>query len=174
MTTKHYAAPWERRVWLITGAFFLLGLAIALALPLSLPVKDSGERWLLWLSPSVVLMIAGVTSLWMVRRFELTDDAIIVRRSFWANRILLNVIESAEVDGQACERAWKTVGNDGLFAMHGRFRSKRLGKFQAYVTDPANAVVLKVPGDTIVISPEHPRQFVNDLNRRLAHLKEQR
>jgi hypothetical protein len=174
MTEKHYHAPWGRRVWLISGAVCLLGLTIALALPLSLPVKDSGERGLVWLSSAVVLLIIGGTSLWMIRRFELTDEAIIIRRSFWTNRIPLAKIESAEVDGRACERAWKTMGNDGLFAMHGRFRSKRLGKFQAYVTDPANAVVLRVPGDTIVISPEQPRQFVNELNRRRERLKEPR
>lgn len=174
MTTKHYQAPWGRRVWLITGAVSLLGITIALAMTLSLPVKDSGERWLVWSSAAVVLLIVGGTSLWIIRRFELTDEALIVRRSFWANRIQLAAIASAEVDARACEGACKTLGNDGLFAMHGRFRSKRLGKFQAYVTNPANAVVLKVPGDTIVISPEHPHHFVKDLHRRLAHLKEPR
>lgn len=174
MTTQEYAAPWGRRIWLITGSVCLLGLTIALAMPLSLPVRDSGERWLLWLCSALVLLTIGGSSLWMIRRFELTDEALVVRRSFWSNRIPLAKIESAEVDARACERAWKTMGNDGLFAMHGRFRSKRLGKFQAYVTDPANAVVLKVPGDTIVISPEHPHQFVNELNRRIERLKEQR
>lgn len=174
MPAKHYPAPWGRRVWLITVAVSLLGLTIALAMPLSLPVKDSGERWLVWLSSALVLLIVGGTSLWMIRRFELTDDTLVIRRSFWTNQIPLAMIEYAEMDNRACEGAWKTIGNDGLFAMHGRFRSKRLGKFQAYVTNPVNAVVLKVPGDTIVISPENPRQFVNELNRRLAHLKESR
>jgi hypothetical protein len=174
MTTKHYAAPWGRRIWLITGLVSLLGLVMALTLPLILPVRDSGERWLVWLSSALVLSIVGGTSLWMIRRFELTDDTLIIRRSFWTNRIPLAAIESVEVDGRACERAWKTIGNDGLFAMHGRFRSKRLGKFQAYVTDPANAVVLKVPGDTIVVSPESPHQFVKELNRRRERLKEPR
>lgn len=174
MTTKHYAAPWGRRVWLITGLVSLLGLVVALTFPLILPVKDSGERWLVWLASPVVLLIVAGTAPWMIRRFELTDEAIVIRRSFWTNRIPLAAIESVEVDGRACERAWKTLGNDGLFAMHGKFRNKRLGKFQAYVTDLSNAVVLKVPGDTIVISPEHPHQFANELNRRLGHLKEQR
>ncbi len=174
MSTKTYAAPWGRRIWLITGAVSLLGLVFALVLPLILPARNPGERWLVWLTAPAVLLIVAGTSLWMVRRFELTDEAIVVRRSFWANRIPLQGIASVEIDARACEKAWKTLGNDGLFAMHGRFRSKRLGKFQAYVTDPAQAVVLKVPGDTIVISPAHPRQFVNELNRRLERLKEQR
>lgn len=174
MSTKTYAAPWGRRIWLITGGVSLLGLVFALVLPLILPAGNPGERWLVWFAAPVVLLIAGGASLWMVRRFELTDEELVVRRSFWANRIPLREIESVAIDDRACERAWKTLGNDGLFAMHGRFRSRRLGKFQAYVTDPANAVVLKVPGDTIVISPEHPRQFVNELNRRRERLKERR
>jgi len=174
MTAKHYPAPWGRRVWLITGLLSLFAVAMAIALPLLLPADKPEEAWVRWFAPAVVLSAIGGTSLWLIRGFALDDNALLVRRSFWVNRIPLTRIASAEVDPRACERAWKTMGNDGLFAMHGRFRNKRLGKFQAYVTDPANSVVLKVPGDIIVISPENPRQFVNDLNQRLARLKEQR
>ena len=174
MIAKLYPAPWGRRIWLITATVALIGLATAIALPLFVRGEKPDDRWVLWLVPAVVGAIIGGTGFWAIRRFELTDEAILVRRILWANALPLAAIESAEVDSRACEGAWKTTGNDGLFAMHGRFRSKRLGKFQAYITDPANAVVLKVPGDTIVISPENPRQFVNELNRRLAHFKEPR
>jgi hypothetical protein len=124
--------------------------------------------------PAAALGVIGGTALWMVRGFQLTDDAVVVRRVLWSNRIPLRTIESAEVDPHACKGAWKTCGNDGLFAMHGRFRSKHLGKFQAYVTNAENAVVLLVRGDTIVISPENPRSFVNELNRRLRRLEDTR
>jgi len=174
VSTQSYAAPWGRRIWWITGATSLLGLIAAVAIPLTLAVRTAEERWVLWLSAHALLLVVAGTSLWMIRGFDLTADAVIVRRSFWVNRIPLDTLQSAEVDPRACEGAWKTLGNDGLFAMHGRFRSKRLGKFQAYVTDPANSVVLKVPGDTLVISPENPRRFLGELNRRLAHLRARR
>jgi hypothetical protein len=174
MTTKSYRAPWGRRIWVITGAVVVLAVALAVAMPLTISAKSPGERWAAWIAPVVVLAIVALTALWIIRRFELTDDAILVRRSFWTNRIPLASIESADLDPQACRGAWKTAGNDGLFAMHGRFRSKRLGKFQAYVTDPANAIVLRVRGDTIVISPENPRGFLRELNHRLDRLKEKR
>lgn len=172
MTAKSYRAPWGRRVWVITGAVVALVVGLAVAAPLTLALKKPGERWAAWIAPVVLLDVLAITALWMIRRFELTDDAILVRRSFWTNRIPLASIQAAELDPQACRGAWKTAGNDGLFAMHGRFRSKRLGKFQAYVTDPANAIVLRVQGDTIVISPENPRAFLRELNRRLDRLKE--
>jgi hypothetical protein len=172
MTTKHYQAPWGRRVRLITLA--VLGFAVAFSALLPLLIRNAEDRPAEWIVPLALVAVFGGTALFFVRGFEITDSAVLVHRSFWRNRIPLAQIETAEVDPRACERAWKTCGNDGLFAMHGRFRNKRLGKFQAYVTDPDNAVVLRVPGDIIVISPEHPRQFVQDLNRRLARLKEQR
>ncbi len=174
MTTRTYAAPWGRRIWLITGAVTLFGLVFALVLPWSLPVRNPDERRVLWLVAPVALLIVAGSSFWMIRGFELTSDTLIVHRSFWSNRIPLAAIQSAGLDARACEGAMKTLGNDGLFAMHGRFRSKRLGKFQAYVTDPANSVVLKLASDTIVISPANPRQFLSELNRRLAHFKEPR
>lgn len=172
MTAKQYQAPWGRRIWLITAIVTLLGVVATTVLPLVAPLKRPEDRWALLIAPVVVCAIIGGSALWMIRRFELTDEAILVRRVLWTNAIPLAQIESAEVAPRACEGAWKTAGNDGLFAMHGRFRSKRLGKFQAYVTDPANSVVLKLPGDIVVISPENPRHFVNDLNRRLERLKE--
>jgi len=174
MTTKTYAAPWGRRIWLITGAVTLFGLVFALVLPWSLPVRNPDERWGLWIAAPVTLLIVGGTSFWMIRGFELTSDTLIVQRSFWSNRIPLAAIQSAELDARACEGAMKTLGNDGLFAMHGRFRSKRLGKFQACVTDPSKSLVLRLATDIVVVSPENPRQFLSELNRRLAHFKEPR
>jgi hypothetical protein len=174
MSTLSYNAPWGRKIWLITGFACLFAIGAAISLPLLRPAKNPGDLWAHWISPFAIIAIIGSTSLWMIRRFELSDDAILVRRSFWTNRIPLEVVEAAEVDPDACKGAWKTIGNDGLFAMHGRFRSKRLGKFQAYVTDPKNSVVLKVEGETIVISPESPGSFVKELNRRITRLKGKR
>lgn len=174
MSVKFYRAPWGTKVRLITGTTGLFALVAAVVLPLAVPARDASERLAFGIVPFVILTVIGVTALWMIRRFELTDDTLFVRRVFWANRIPLANIQSAEIDSHACQGAWKTMGNDGLFAMHGRFRGKRLGRFQAYVTDPANSVVLKLPGDTIVISPENPRGFLKELNRRLERLDNKR
>ncbi len=168
-----YSAPWGLQTWLITGILSALMLAVAIGSSFVLGKEGRGQRGPIWIIPTLVVVgILGGASLWRVRRYELADDELLVARSFWSNRIRLLDIESAEVDPKACERAWKTYGNDGLFAMHGRFRNQRLGKFQAYVTDRKNAVVIRVPGDIIVISPENPGRFVADLRRRLQRGKE--
>jgi hypothetical protein len=58
------------------------------------------------------------------------------------------------------------VGNDGLGAISGRFRSKRLGWFRAYVTDGERAVVLRWPDRCVVISPDQPSWFIETVRKR--------
>lgn len=173
MTSKSYSAPWGRKIWLITGATSLIGIGSAVVLPFVIPIRHPDDRWAIWIAPIIVMLIVVGTSFWRIRRFELTDNQLLVHRVLWSNPIELAQIKSAEFDPVACKGAWKTMGNDGLFAMHGRFHSKHLGKFQAYVTDPVNSVVLKLPTDTVVVSPENPRSFVRELNHRIERLKKE-
>ncbi len=56
--------------------------------------------------------------------------------------------------------AFRTGGNGGLGAIHGRFWSKRVGKFEAFMTDPEKAVVLRWPGRTVAVSPQDPEFFI--------------
>lgn len=172
MTVKLYGAPWGRTIWLITGSMLLLGVGAGIAVPLLIQARILKDPRTLWLLPVAIFAVISATSLWMIRGFELADDTLIVRRVLWHNRIPLADIASADIDPMACKGAWKICGNDGLFAMHGRFRSRRLGTFQAFVTDPANSIVCRLATDTLVISPDNPRLFLNELSRRLARLKE--
>ena len=50
-------------------------------------------------------------------------------------------------------------GNDGLGAIAGRFRSRELGTFTAYVSNKDNAVVLRWPDRVLVVSPERDYEF---------------
>ena len=174
MTAKRYGAAWGLRIWLFTGAAIVVAVGVVIGVFLRSSNDDPKSYWARRVVPVILFGVIGGTSLWMIRRFEITNDAIVVRRGLWSNRIALSDIESAELDAHACRGAWKTCGNDGLFAMHGQFRSRRLGKFQAYVTQPRNAIVLRVAGDTIVISPDNPRNFLKELNHRRSRLKEKR
>jgi hypothetical protein len=137
-------------------------------------VRGEDEAYVLWFVPLVMGLVLAATALFVVRGFELRDDSLVVKRGLWENRIPLSGISAATIDPEACLGAWKTCGNDGLFAMHGRFRSKRLGKFRAFVTDPANSVVLQTTGGPVVVSPENPASFVHELQRRQRHQPEGR
>jgi hypothetical protein len=169
MASKRHQAPWGVRVRLITVGLLVFAVLLAAILPW---VVTGTDAWVVaWVVPGVFLATLGGTALFMVRGYELTDDSVTVRRSFWVDRLPLSGLVEVKVDPEALSGAWKTVGNDGLFAIHGWFRSKRLGKFRAFVTDPANTVVMRYQDRTVVISPEHPRRFAEDVRRRIEGRK---
>ena len=171
VTTKHYGAPWGLQIGLTTGLVVGLGALGAIALPLVMKGDDS--PLIVRLLPSIVIMaIFAGTGLFVVRGFELGDNRLFIRRSFWRTPVDLTRLQSATADPEACKGALKTLGNGGLFAMSGWFWSRKLGKFRAFVTAPVNSVILKLDDRTIVISPENPRSFVAEMNRRLGRKKE--
>ena len=75
-------------------------------------------------------------------------------------------LQSATPDRESLRGARKIIGNDGLRAISGRFRSKRLGRFHAYVTDPEHAVVLRWADRCLVISPQQPSLFIETARKR--------
>lgn len=165
MNNRFFPAPWGGRVIWIT----LITLSAAIAFSAYMvPVywKFEGRPISRWIIPVMFPTIFGIAALFVVRGFELGNEAILVRRSFWKTTIPIDGFISAEMDPKAMSRAEKVIGSDGLFAIYGRFKSDRLGTFQAYVTDTANCVVLRFTGRTVVLSPGNPRSFIDELEYR--------
>ena len=61
------------------------------------------------------------------------------------------------------EGSLKTMGNGGLFSFSGSFRNKRLGSYRALATDTRRCVVLKFDHKVIVITPDKPKDFVDQV-----------
>jgi len=117
---------------------------------------------------SGVAPVAFAFALWMsrIRRYRLAGDELLIEFRFRTVRFPVAGLISAVTDRDAMHHAWKVFGNDGLGAYSGRFRSKRLGNFRAYLTDTERAVVLRWPDRCIVVSPEQPSCFVEAVRKR--------
>ncbi len=110
-----------------------------------------------------------VAAIWFtarIERYRVVDEELRIELPFRTVRFSLAGLQGATPDREALRGARKIVGNDGLGAISGRFRSKRLGRFHAYVTDAEHAVVLRWPGRCLVISPQHPSLFVETVRKR--------
>ena len=115
-----------------------------------------------------VIPVAFALSLFAsrIRRYRLVGGELLVVFRFRTVRFPLAGLVSATPDREAMRRAWKVYGNDGLGAISGRFRSKHLGAFRAYLTDTEHAVVLRWPERCVVISPQQHSFFVETVCRR--------
>lgn len=67
-----------------------------------------------------------------------------------------------ERDPRVLEGARRLRGDGGPGALRGRFRSRRLGRFDAFLTDCEHGGVIRWPDQTVAVSPADPENFLYD------------
>lgn len=164
-----FAAPLGGRVRLITALAGLVPAGLLLN-GLGFPVTPSTPpepRLLYWLTVSLLVVgFALIAWFSQVRGYQLTSDALVVRRRHRESRFALAGLARVEVDPAAMEWSLRVFGNDGLGAITGRFRNRRLGSYRALVTDRRRAVVLRWTDLCLVVSPDRPEEFAREARAR--------
>ena len=117
----------------------------------------------------VPLMLFVGAALFTIRGYQLGAGELRVRRLLWNSTVPLRGLVHAWHDPEAMRGSWRIFGNGGLFAFSGLFWSRSLGRYRAWATDPARAVVLALPGHTCVVTPEDPAVFLERLGRSYPH-----
>ena len=162
------AAPWSLAVKVAStlASAVLIAVALSLAGGLShasrVPVGGALHD-LLFVLPPLVLAIA---LLFVVRSYEVDGGELRVQRLLWTTTVPLDGIERAWHDPKAMSRSLRLFGNGGLFSITGWFRNRALGRYRAFVTNPHAAVVLRTRSRVLVLSPDDPRRFLEDVRRR--------
>lgn len=159
---RTFQAPWGTLLKLMSflGTLIIVGIPVVLFLTMHV----TGIKLVLYCAFSVILLF--ITFLFIVKGYVIKGDVLRIRRLFWDTRIDLSSLLSAETDPDAMKKSIRIMGNGGLFSFSGKYRSSRLGSFRAFVTDYGNCVVLKLPEQTFVVSPENPEMFVEFLKNR--------
>ena len=91
-----------------------------------------------------------------VARFAIRDNCLVLGGKSYP---LLGLVEVAR-DPEVMRGAIKIVGNGGLGAVRGRYRSKRIGTFHAFLSSTENAVVLRWTDRVVAVSPADPEFFI--------------
>lgn len=157
---KTYQAPWGKPLKIVSALLAVLAVASLVGAPfLAGNIPGVGLHLARWLLPVVVLGSLP----FMVKGYEITDGAILVRRPLWKTRLDRVALTSAEVMPKAMRKCIRTCGNGGCFSFTGWYWSSYLGSFTAYVTDNERTVVLRFGKKTVVVSPDRPEDFVKEL-----------
>jgi hypothetical protein len=164
-----FAAPVGRRVRVISTLVLAI-IPLAMIINVTLWVWQrlpTAAFWPMLLAPLVGLLVLVPVALWsQVLGYRLTADELVIRRRWRDNRIALDGLQGVAVDPGAMAWSMKLLGNDGLGAITGRFRNRRLGTYRAFVTDRDRAVVLRWPDRCLVVSPDRSDEFAAELRRR--------
>ena len=150
-----FGAPWSRELKVLTtSGVLVMGVPIA--------IQMAHGLWVL--SSLLVAMLLVIASL-CVRGYELAPGELRVKRLFWSTIWPLDPSTRARVKPFAMKGSWRTWGNGGLFAISGHFSGSGLGRYRAFVTDPARTVVLETRQGIVVVSPDRPDEFVAAVTR---------
>lgn len=158
------AAPWPTSLKALSGVGTILLLAVWYGAAQGVPARGAAHwvgTFMTWLPPALLL---GAL-LFTVRGYEVGAGELRVRRLLWSTVIPLEGTVRAWQDPKAIRRSLKVFGNGGLYAFTGVYRSKSLGRYRLFATDPAMAVVVQLPGRTVVVTPELPHAFVHSLSQ---------
>ena len=156
------AAPWPTSLkvvsWIGTAVLVAATWAVVKAIPRGtrVPFAENFGTFMAFVPPLILL----IALLYVVTGYDLEGTELRVRRLLWPTRVPLDGLARAWHDPQALKCSIRLFGNGGLYSVTGIFQSRHLGRYRAFVTDPARAVVLKLPKRTVVISPADPAAFL--------------
>jgi hypothetical protein len=150
VTQEFQSAPMGKRVLIPTVISFAAVVLVLLVNPL-IAFKA--------VSPFVALGVVLPMFLFersKVSRFRIDENCLVLGKK----RFPLQGAVEVRRDPDAMKWAIKLFANGGLGSLRGSFRSRRLGKFYAFMTGTENAVVVRWPDKTVVVSPADPEFFI--------------
>lgn len=159
---KTYPAPWSKLLVGTTamGTLVCVGVAVAVALNAK---NAPGKEAIITAAAVLPMLVVVVSALFTIRGYAVSADEILVQRLLWSTRFERARLQSASVDPEALHRSIRLFGNGGLFSFSGWFLGPKLGRYRAFVTDPARTVVLRFADRVVVMSPSDPGAFVRDV-----------
>jgi hypothetical protein len=165
--------PYARR--LTMGLAYLGGL---LMLPL-LFAYLANMRWDGLLIPVALALAVAIflllTFASQPRRYDLTDEALLIRRRFWRPiKVPLETIAAAASAAALADvprRGLRFAFNAGIFGYQGPFRLAPYGEVFFLATDRTRLVTVARIGRTpLILSPNRPRAFIEAVNTRRTRL----
>lgn len=157
------SAPLGRRCLfpvVLVGAVMLFGVVgNVIRVSMNPAHSEPGVRVIATFAPMLVLL--GFVGAFLLERsrsshFRIEGNALVICRK----RYPLEGLLSVERDRDVLRWAVKLWGNGGLGAIRGKYWSKRIGKFDALLTDTDHAVLLRWPGRVVAVSPSDPEFFM--------------
>jgi len=163
VTQEFQSAPMGGRVLVPTIFAFAavtIGLAANLVIALRVvPREPAAERLLAAFAPFAAIGLLLPIFLFeraKVSRFKIDENCLVLRKK----RFPLEGAVEVRRDPDVMKWAVKVFANGGLGSLRGSFRSRRMGKFYAFMTGTENAVVVRWPDKTVVVSPADTEFFM--------------
>jgi hypothetical protein len=154
------AAPWPTSLKVIAALRTVLLLALGYAAYCAiLTGTDFAHRLGAGVAVAGILVLL-VSLLSIVKGYTVENGDLRVERLVASTRIPLAGLSRVWFEPMAGKDSVRIFGNGGLFSFNGLFCSKRLGRYRAFATNFAHAVVLVLPRGVVMVTPRNPHAFI--------------
>jgi hypothetical protein len=152
--------PLKQKMVPLVGTVLVLGMAMYLLCRFRVPYLSPSWNTLFGCIPFVLVQILLICPQ-TVRGYQLLNRSLIVKRFWWPKQIELCGLQSAiftPIEGLDLKGSMaRTMG----FAKW--LDGNTVGTYQLFLTNPSKAVVLKFTDHTVVVTPDQPEQFAQDV-----------
>lgn len=150
------ASSWDPLLQMMTTGVTLIALAFIYYNPTLITILVFG---------ALVL----IPPFFMIKGYSIDNQKLIIHRLGWTKEFDIQNLVDVEFNAQALRGSWRVLGNGGLFGWIGTFSNKELGTFKAYATNQHKCVVLELEEKTLLITPETPDEFVENVRALLRN-----
>jgi hypothetical protein len=163
-----FSAPWDRTLRItstVTVGFLVcvLGPSLWFLLRAARESQVPGTGIAAFVVAGAVVATIGLAWALAPKGYKILGPRLIVERPLRRIEIPLATVRTAVADDGALSGARRVAGSGGLFGYYGRFWSRRLGAFRAYVTRRTGLVVIDTDAERFVLSPEPVGRFLEAL-----------
>jgi hypothetical protein len=160
-----YAAPWDRALRTSTGA--LLAVVAFAALVVLVVASKLGGVLVAALGGFALAVLAGVALAgWALapKGYEVAGGTLrVLRRLRPVTVPLAGVTAVGRLAELRAGGAVRIGGSAGFFGHYGHFWSRGLGAYRMYATRTHDLVLLDLPDDRLVLSPDAPERFLEEV-----------
>jgi len=163
-----------RVIWQMIAAFaaLLIGVVVSTTIAFRSTARHSSQtdRVVTALAPFVGVLIAipaYYSERATVEKFRIEENVLVLGKRRFPMAGMVEAIRDPDVlRGARRIAVWEGMklvslrGRKGFASIQGFFKSKRVGKFYAFLTGTEKAVVLRWPDKAVVVSPSDPDFFI--------------
>jgi hypothetical protein len=102
----------------------------------------------------------AVAFLYRVWGYSVSTQGIRVHRTLFPVTLPLEPPVTVERMPGLVKGSLRTFGNGGLFGFYGRFWKSGIGSYRAFVTNPANVILVTTVDRRSALSPDQPEAFM--------------
>jgi len=120
----------------------------------------------------VTIILGSLFSVWVVycwfgqiSGYILDGSKLFIKRKI--KDIIIDLKSISTIEEISSNKISLSLGTHlNIFSWMGVFQSKALGKYEAYATNTNNLVLIVLPNMKIVVSPNDPKLFINEIEDR--------